>query len=114
MADEFPIGHQIGAYTDIWHDIGGWERLNWWCQFGWEGGKWSATFLQDKDILVPELTGHGDTPREAFESLVRIWTFANGGEPSLVLKEHLEGMRSIFFKEDGSVRDPDTIESRRV
>lgn len=111
MADEFPIGHQIGGHSDVWHDIGGWERVHWWCVFGRDAGKWSCTYVADEQP-VDELTGHGDTPREAFESLVRMWIFLNDGQESPAMKDLLPGMRATFFKEDGSVVRPEELGAR--
>lgn len=111
--DQFPVGHQIGAWVDVWREGRGLERVHWWCEFGREDGRWTATYLRDGS-LPSELVGRGETPRDAFEALVRVWTFWNGGRPSVVLEEHLEGMRRVFFTEDGSVRDPDLLVDKQA
>jgi len=74
---------------------------------------WAFTYLQyydtknlddsTNDIIVPELTGHGSTPREAFEACVSSFIYYNNQEESPTLKEILPILRN-YFNEDGGVK----------
>lgn len=76
----------------------------------WEGkflflpgsAKWSFTILDKYDRLVPDLSGVGDTPKEAFEKLVERWFFLELGG-SEMLSQILPKLRQ-FFNEDGGVK----------
>lgn len=87
---EWPWG-QIFGFT--WHPRG--RRTDWFGRFKKDAGKWFMTFLDDSDGDT-ELFGVGDTPREAFESLVSRWRILNGGVDSTELHQHLESMRMIL------------------
>ncbi len=64
---------------------------------------WEFAFLDERGAHVPELTGRGDTPLDAFEECVKKWIYFNNGKESNTLKEILPLLRSCF-NEDGGVK----------
>lgn len=96
----FPAGFDFGHYVDT-REKTGIVRTHWWFVFDIEGGSWACNYVADEQTT--DIVGHGPTPRAAFEQLVKVWTFANGGEESSTLKELLPLFRSIFST-DGEVR----------
>ena len=86
----FPSGQIFGF---DWYPAG--QRTRWWCRFLIATGQWFATFLDESDGDT-ELFGQGDTPREAFESLVGRWLLLNGGVASPALHQHLVLMRGVL------------------
>lgn len=91
----YPHGMSIGGTHDL-DTTTGIVRIGWWCVFDMlDDGRWSATYVADEQE-IDALKGHGETPREAFESLIKVWTFANAGEETPVMRALLPGMRTFF------------------
>jgi hypothetical protein len=88
----FPHGEVIGGFLDI-ETPTGLRRVLWDAQLLLHEGRWWAVLLDELDQHT-ELRASGDTPREAFERLVRYWTIANGGEESPAMRQMLPAMRA--------------------
>ena len=97
----FPHGFDFGGY---WNHPDGHTRSQWYCQFSQLGeNSWECSYLGENWEVVTEVpSGHGETPLEAFNSLVRVFIMANLGEPTPALKELLPILRS-YFNEEGSI-----------
>lgn len=92
----FPSGERFGF---AYHPNTSRDRVIWEGRFLLANGQWFCTF-QDASGGDTELFGQGDTPREAFESLVSRWLLLNGGTASPLLYQHLPAMRELL-KEHG-------------
>lgn len=88
-------GKVFGAGRMTWHDQGGWVEEVWEGEFQWDrpSGKWKFIFVGEGDQLS-DIEGVGDTPQEAFESLVTRWTILNGGVESPTLRYILPALRA--------------------
>lgn len=96
----FPAGIDLGYYHDVYHVKGGWERTHWWCVFDVSPeGVWLCNYVADEQTT--DMLGTGASPRDAFESLVRRWTFANGGVVSPTLHALLPRLRAAFDDDGG-------------
>lgn len=109
--EERPYPHdvEIGGIHEFQTRRGDWEAVHWWCRFEHlDGGKWACHYLAGLDP-VPGLSGTGDSPREAFESLINRWSLTNGGY-SEALAALLPGMRAMF-SEDGQMLRPEQLDT---
>jgi len=57
---------------------------------------WKFAFCDERGLWVPQLTGYGDTPRDAFEDCVTKWIYLNAGQESTTLKAILPLLRGCF------------------
>lgn len=92
---EETVPFPYGAIFGFTYHPHGKPEVDWYGRFKLDAGKWFMTFLDGSDG-DSELFGVGDTPREAFESLVSRWTLLNGGVQSPALHQHLELMRGVL------------------
>jgi len=68
-----------------------------------DANRWAFIFLDEYEMPVSELIGHGQTPLEAFESCVSKFIHLNDGNESPTLKAILPRLRQ-YFNDDGGVK----------
>lgn len=99
---QWPQGHEFGGST-ITRELSGGQKgfgthmvkTEWYGFFDRiDDGRWSFEYLAGKDGMKTGLYGVGDTPREAFESLVSRWTMTNGGLPSKAMQVIIPDLRA--------------------
>ena len=66
-------------------------KKEWYGLFERKENQWTMTYMDG--IYLTHIVGVGETPREAFDSLVDRWTFLNGGVESPTLRAILPGLR---------------------
>jgi|2_EtaG_2_1085320.scaffolds.fasta_scaffold21226_4 hypothetical protein len=88
--EDFPAGVILGGYIDESAPTG-LVRVRWQGMFKRGEGRWLCVFLDEHD-MESHIVGAGDTPREAFGSLVDWWTILNGGVTSPTLGAMLPKM----------------------
>lgn len=99
----FPHDELFGGGKVFQRPEGDYVFQQWHCLFEWDSGSWLATYVDEREMKLPELQGVGETPRDAFESLVHRFRLLNGGEETPALKHILPQLRA-GFNEDGSAR----------
>lgn len=110
--EPYPHDIIIGGRYEEWHDHGGWETTYWAARFEREPNGWACIWRLGPEDEAPEidsLKGHGASPKEAFDSLVRIYTFTNGGQESTALRNILQAGLRDYFKDDGDLHSPEVI-----
>lgn len=77
----------------------------WAGEFEWLTGSsmWGFGYIDENDDIVPQLTGRGETPKQAFDECVARFIHLNNGEESPNLRVLLSRSDEIF-NPDGGVR----------
>lgn len=88
----FPHGTVFGGYDDI-RTKTGLVRIKWECTFELEAGNWHAIYMGEMDMKT-DIRATGDTPRQAFESLVNRFIILNGGVETPTMSVLLPQMRA--------------------